>query len=271
MGSKHDVLTHEEMQAFKVNPLFTDTLDRYITQYQLNCEDCRILDWGCGRGRLVAALLEQNYDAYGIDIDRLPLNNGRSYFLNRGYKPENRLILWQPQTEVPLSDCSFDAIFSDQVLEHVADLETVAREITRLLKPGGVSIHIWPAHRRIIEPHLFMPFVHWLPKNRLRKIYLQILIWLGIEPRWPELNSKTVAQKTFTYSEYSVMNTYYRHPKAIESVFLRHGLQARTFGIGSFRNLLLNKVLRRLGLADWSIRTFGTVGMRVEKLKGAQG
>jgi SAM-dependent methyltransferase len=43
-----------------------------------------------------------------------------------------------------LPDESFDAIFSVSVFEHLAQPWNAAREITRILKPGGISFHVAP-------------------------------------------------------------------------------------------------------------------------------
>jgi len=45
---------------------------------------------------------------------------------------------------IPFPDQSFDLIFSSNVLEHVPDLANVLREIARVVKRGGVIIHILP-------------------------------------------------------------------------------------------------------------------------------
>jgi 2-polyprenyl-3-methyl-5-hydroxy-6-metoxy-1,4-benzoquinol methylase len=50
----------------------------------------RVLDVGAGRGGLVAWLLDQGYDAVGVEIDAGYVDNGRAYL------PHNRLLAIDP-------------------------------------------------------------------------------------------------------------------------------------------------------------------------------
>lgn len=52
-------------------------------------------------------------------------------------------------TKIPLADAQFDTILLSDVIEHVANIETLWSEITRLLRPGGKII-------------LGVPFMYWL-------------------------------------------------------------------------------------------------------------
>ncbi|MBU6499948.1 MAG: hypothetical protein KGQ40_15600, partial [Rhodospirillales bacterium] len=36
-------------------------------------------------------------------------------------------------------------------------------ELARVLRPGGVLVAIFPTAEMLVEPHLKVPFVHWLP------------------------------------------------------------------------------------------------------------
>lgn len=46
--------------------------------------------------------------------------------------------------ELPLDDASVDLIYSQYVLEHVPDIADVAREMGRVVRPGGTAVHIVP-------------------------------------------------------------------------------------------------------------------------------
>jgi SAM-dependent methyltransferase len=46
---------------------------------------------------------------------------------------------------IPAADASFDAAFSSNVLEHIADGEVFQAELRRVLKPDAVAVHILPS------------------------------------------------------------------------------------------------------------------------------
>ncbi|MDX6581818.1 MAG: hypothetical protein QOI10_1002 [Solirubrobacterales bacterium] len=107
--------------------------------------DAKVLDFGCGDGRLVAAWRADGHDAFGCDIA-----------LERQTEAL-RLIPAGPY-RLPFDDRQFDLVVSDQVLEHVSDHEAAFSEIARVLRPGGAALHIFPSRLRPIEPHTFVPF-----------------------------------------------------------------------------------------------------------------
>jgi ubiquinone/menaquinone biosynthesis C-methylase UbiE len=45
---------------------------------------------------------------------------------------------------IPFADANFDVVFSSNVLEHIAHLDEMQGEIARVLRPGGIAIHILP-------------------------------------------------------------------------------------------------------------------------------
>ena len=111
----------------------------------------------------------------------------------------------------------------------IGDLPTAAAEIARLLRPGGISVHLYPGHRRIVEGHLFMPFVHWLPKNKLRYWAIVACTWAHVEPRggWYNIANSPVTVRAKRYFDFSVNSTYYRPPRRVEQVFRSAGLVPR--------------------------------------------
>lgn len=113
----------------------------------------RILDLGCGAGSLVQAHLDAGLDAYGCDLE---FKEG-PHVIELQESGRLRRISLEPY-RLPFDDDEFDWVFSDQVLEHVGDHREVFREVRRVLKPGGVTTHVYPARWRPREPHVFVPF-----------------------------------------------------------------------------------------------------------------
>jgi SAM-dependent methyltransferase len=63
---------------------------------------------------------------------------------------------------MPFGDASVDAVLCAQVYEHVPDAERLFAEIYRVLRPGGIVFFSAPNWLFPIEPHYFLPFLHWL-------------------------------------------------------------------------------------------------------------
>ncbi|MGM0488398.1 MAG: class I SAM-dependent methyltransferase, partial [Planctomycetota bacterium] len=200
-------------------------LEHACAELHLDRSDLRILDWGCGRGRTVAKLLNEGYSAYGLDIDPLPLSNGRQWFEQHGYDPDERLLHVAPGQKVPFVDGFFHVILSEQVLEHVEPIQETIAEMGRLTACGGFGIHVFPAKWRVFEPHLFMPMVHWLPKNSVRDLAIRLCVVSGIEPRphWPD-NQGNVRERAQKYAHYSRKRTFYRTLAQLRPVFSKNGL-----------------------------------------------
>lgn len=45
---------------------------------------------------------------------------------------------------IPFADGTFERVYSSNVLEHVADLPSMLKEISRVIKPDGIVIHVLP-------------------------------------------------------------------------------------------------------------------------------
>lgn len=223
MSTKHDVLTETDMASFRISTVFLNHIKMFCARTHMKSSDIRILDWGCGRGRLVAALIAEGFDVYGVDIDPEVVDNAKYLFSERGHDSSQRLRLLSKQGRSDFPAGSFHIVFSAQVMEHVSNLDQMTAEMARIMNVNGFGLHIYPGHRTLIEPHLFMPLVHWLPKNSTRHNWIRLMVALGIEPRWPRLMDCSISQKALEYYRYSVDKTYYRSPSTIRRILSRHG------------------------------------------------
>lgn len=88
-----------------------------------------ILDLGCGEGLFSYILFDEKIDV-GIEPNVTELQKAR------GYQIYNELIGCYGD-KIPKESSSFNSIFSNSVLEHVRDIDSVFREVRRLLTSQG--------------------------------------------------------------------------------------------------------------------------------------
>ena len=140
----------------------------------------RILDFGCGDGHRVDQLRALGYpNAFGYE---------RLRFMDRAHDITERLVSepfsfrGSEDGNLPFEDGLFDLILSDQVFEHVLDQAHAFRECHRVLKPGGVCIHVLPAKWNGIEPHIKVPLGGFKPFKRYAWFYWWALV--GVRSPW---------------------------------------------------------------------------------------
>ena len=73
--SKHNKLTIEELDEFTPNNCILEVLNNYISENNINKDNFKILDWGCGRGKEVYWLRLKGFNVVGVDIDQEPISN----------------------------------------------------------------------------------------------------------------------------------------------------------------------------------------------------
>lgn len=232
------------------------------------------MDWGCGRGLSVAWLRDRGYNAYGVEIDPSAIYHGKAMLESHGHDVPQIINPISDDCIVNYPDNYFHFVFSTQVLEHVENMDLVASEICRITKPGGHGLHVFPSHHHIIEAHLSMPFVHWLPKNKVRKSAIFLFTFCGIRPYWGEdIKGKNLIERATTYYEYSKNLTHYRDLPTICSIFQKMGLSAKSVSINHpvfTKNKLITSLLQISHIRstiDWTVNNFKTVELFTIKPK----
>lgn len=196
-------------------------LDKQIAAFGKPRDQLRILDVGCGRGDTVAWLRAQGWDSYGVDVGVEYIERGRHYLKSVGDDP-GRLTPAGDDLTYPFPDGFFDLVLSDQVIEHVGDLDGFASEVARVSAPGSLGLHIYPAKWCPIEPHLLTPFTHWLPKGPLRRTAEAASLRLG----WgaPYFTEYSLRERVEIYNRFSEEKTFYRPLSTTVATLSRHGL-----------------------------------------------
>jgi SAM-dependent methyltransferase len=100
--------------------------------------DSRVLDIGCGIGGATMALV-RDADAdrvVGIDVERPVCDVARERVARNGLDDRVDIVLVEPGP-LPFEDGSFDVVFSKDSIVHIADKESLALDVFRVLRPGG--------------------------------------------------------------------------------------------------------------------------------------
>lgn len=123
------------------------------------------LDIGCGSGGIAATLAEHVEGVIGIDPE--PWNRWqtfRSQHSNLHFHVGSYRDL-----EALLKTGSCDVVICNQVYEHVDDPAALLASIHSVLKQDGICYFAGPNLLWPIEPHVFWPFVHWLPRTAAQR------------------------------------------------------------------------------------------------------
>lgn len=115
----------------------------------------KVLDFGCGNGRL-AGFLGNNYQEFiGVDISQKLIDISRQRYNSE----KNRFVkLSLDFSRLPFKDNYFDVVFSIAVFHHFPSREyslKIARELHRVLKPGGkIVVTVWNLwQKQYLEHH----------------------------------------------------------------------------------------------------------------------
>jgi SAM-dependent methyltransferase len=97
----------------------------------------RILDVGCATGRLLKHFKDAGWDTAGAELCRESAEYGnREYGVN---------ISAAPLEQSGFPDGNFSVVHASHLIEHVDDPAAFAREVARVLVPGGVFICVTPS------------------------------------------------------------------------------------------------------------------------------
>lgn len=111
----------------------------------------KILDLGCGNGISARLLNQADFDVVGADISPLFLAEARQW--------EHPQLRYQvcDVLELPFETETFDVICSNELIEHLPDVETALTEMIRVVRKGGRIVLSGP---NLCSP--LTPLLDWL-------------------------------------------------------------------------------------------------------------
>ena len=123
--------------------LQVEAMRKAMTDSGFDLDGCvRILDYGCGAGRMIRHLahVAEEGEVWGLDIEAEAI-----YWCKQHLSPPFRFATTTTIPHLPFEDRYFDAIYARSVFTHIDDLaEAWLLELRRVLRPGGrlyITIH----------------------------------------------------------------------------------------------------------------------------------
>lgn len=118
------------------------------------------VDVGCGSGGIAATVASRVRSVTGVDPEPWP-----DWKAAAGAHANLSFVDGTFDGPVlPLPEGSADVVTCNQVYEHVGDPRALLANIHRVLAPDGVCYFAGPNLLWPVEPHVFWPLVHWLPR-----------------------------------------------------------------------------------------------------------
>lgn len=156
-----------------------------ITKYKLNLNNLKILDFGCGSGRVLSHFSNNNVNIEGADIDDNNLKLCKREFMFAKF----HLFPLYPPTNLEAED--FDIIYGISVFTHLNEDTQFKwlKELNRLTKKGGyvlLSIHSDIALSRgkvdfsILERYIYNGFIYYSQDSSGIKKYIHKNKYYGL-------------------------------------------------------------------------------------------
>jgi O-antigen/teichoic acid export membrane protein/ubiquinone/menaquinone biosynthesis C-methylase UbiE len=172
---------------------YAATLMARIEDIECDEKGRRVLEVGAAAGCLTIALNELGYSCTGVEPDADALRTAQA--LARSLGQPCSVIAGRGE-RIPFPDETFDIVITNSVLEHVHDVDACFREISRILKPGGL---FWFETASAMSPFQheirWFPLFGWYP-DRLKK---RIMWWAA--RNYPELVNHTATPAVHWFTD----------------------------------------------------------------------
>jgi 2-polyprenyl-3-methyl-5-hydroxy-6-metoxy-1,4-benzoquinol methylase len=135
------------MKSIKLPKMYAEKPQNYFSGIRndiielIQCNNCNILEIGCGEGNTLVELKKQGKAKFIVGIDIVDLNQSSKL---------DKFILADIENDnIDLPEEYFDIIICADVLEHLKDPWSVLRKIRKFLKPNGILLASIPNVREI--------------------------------------------------------------------------------------------------------------------------
>ncbi len=251
--SSHLSVTH--LHLFSVVNTYLQQRDRG--------QPVRILDIGCGDGNLLVYFQDMMarlypdmaFEIHGFDVTEQ--GHGVDKEFDRAVNAASKSfpdIDWRERIKVVSADDPwpypaeyFDAAVSNQVLEHVSDPQHFFSSLKRVLRPDGMSAHLFPMQRTIVEAHIKVPFAHWFTDQKFQQAWIAMSNRLGVG-RWKQdkitFNHENIDDYARDQSSYLRVGTFYRNLKDFYFECREHALSVSYHHTSDFYMAKLRQALK---------------------------
>lgn len=137
-SSPEQFIRHKRSQLY--NFIWRTTLDVFLIMGKITASD-KVLDVGCGWGRMIVGILRERPQTKitGIDITHELLLRARKV-IEEEIGDAHVQFICTSGDNLPFEDCSFDVVVSTRVFQYIPEPDKAASELFRVLRPGGRSV-----------------------------------------------------------------------------------------------------------------------------------
>lgn len=134
-----------------------DELEHALVRELLPASGKRIIDIGCGFGRLADCYLDRFEQVVMLDGSITLLRQARDTFQDRAF------YIAADANYLPLATSSFDCAVMIRVLHHLSDTQWTLSELKRILGDGGAFLFNYS--NKLSARQLFRRLLHWNAEN----------------------------------------------------------------------------------------------------------
>ncbi len=150
MGNSY--IYHQKNNCFD----YLSNIEKIKRLYDFKNKKLKIIDLGCGDGRLSGELVSMGHEVFGMDCSWEGVKNAEK----QGVKS----IVGDLEEKLPFNEGEFDMALLLDTHEHLYDQEKILKNIFRIIKEDGKVIIAYPNHfdlRNRLSMLLGKGIVHW--------------------------------------------------------------------------------------------------------------